>query len=52
LSKLYMLITIALSVGFYYIWSIVLNKNDNLGMVLGIIIAVFASAFFTKLKKR
>ena len=46
------LITVGLSVGIYYLWSIYLGLNDNIGIALGITTAVLVSAFFTKMKKR
>ncbi len=47
-----MLITIVVSVGVYYLWSVVLQKNDTVGTALGVVTAVLLSAFFTRLKKR
>ncbi len=44
-------VTIILSVGVYYIWAVVMQKNDTVGIVLGIITAVLVSAFFARLKK-
>ena len=47
-----MMATVGLSVAVYYYWSVFLNKNENIGIVLGIVTAVLVSAFFTKIKKR
>lgn len=47
-----MMVTVVTAVGVYYLWSVVLQKNDSAGMALGIIAAVLVSAAFTKLKKR
>lgn len=45
-------ITMALSVGVYYLWSVYLQRNDNIGIALGVITAILSSAFFARLKKR
>lgn len=47
-----MLLTIAASVGVYYLWSVELNKNDTVGTALGVITAVLVSAAFARLRKR
>lgn len=44
-------ITMALSVGVYYLWSVFLQKDDSIGIALGVITSILASAFFTRLKK-
>lgn len=44
-------VTMALSVGVYYLWSVFLQKNDSIGIALGVITAVLTSAIFTRLKK-
>lgn len=46
------MITVALSVGVYYFWSVKLNGNENAGLVLGVITSILVSAFFTRIKKR
>jgi LPXTG-motif cell wall-anchored protein len=46
------MVTVALSVGIYYVWSVLLQKNDSIGIALGVLTAVLVSAFFTKRKKR
>lgn len=45
-------VTMILSVGVYYVWSVLLQKNDSIGIVLGVMTAIAVSAFFTRLKKR
>lgn len=47
-----MIATIILSVGVYYLWSVVLQKNDTVGTVLGVITAVIISAGFARLKRK
>ncbi|MCL5935754.1 MAG: hypothetical protein M1543_04655 [Firmicutes bacterium] len=47
-----MIATIALSVGVYYLWSVVLQKSDTVGTVLGVITAVLVSAAFVSLKRK
>lgn len=47
-----MMVTVLLSVGVYYFWSLFLGYNDNVGIALGVITAILVSAFFTRLKKR
>lgn len=45
------IVTMVLSVGVYYLWSVFLQKNDSIGIALGVITAILTSAFFTRLKK-
>lgn len=45
-------LTVVLSVAVYYIWSIYLQKNDNVGIALGVITSILVSAFFSRIKKR
>lgn len=47
-----MMVTVVTAVGVYYLWSVVLQKNDSAGTALGIATAVLVSAFFARLKRR
>jgi len=47
-----MLLTVFSAVGVYYLWSVELQKNDSVGMALGVITGALVSAAFTRLKKR
>lgn len=47
-----MMITVIFSVGIYYLWSIFLRYNENVGIALGVFTAILVSAFFTWIKKR
>lgn len=44
--------TVILSVGVYYLWSVKLGGNENIGLVLGVITSILSSAIFTRTKKR
>lgn len=48
----FMIATIVLSIGVYYLWSVVLQKNETVGTVLGVITAVLLSAVFARLKRK
>jgi len=45
-------LTVGLSVGVYYVWSIYLQKNDNIGIALGVLTSILVSAYFNRLRKR
>lgn len=47
-----MMLTVAGSVGVYYLWSVQLGLNDNLGMVLGVITAILLSALFSRFRRK
>ncbi|MBE3587473.1 MAG: hypothetical protein IMW93_02750 [Thermoanaerobacteraceae bacterium] len=47
-----MMLTVVTAVGVYYFWSVILELNDNTGMILGVGTAVLLSALFTRLRRR
>lgn len=47
-----MAITVVLSLGVYYLWSVVMNRSENVGVVLGLITSILVSLFFARIKKR
>ncbi|NTW04920.1 MAG: hypothetical protein HGA27_02205 [Peptococcaceae bacterium] len=44
-------LTIVISVGVYYIWTIILEQNNTTGIVLGTITAILTVGVFNKFKK-
>ncbi len=47
-----MMLTVAVSVGVYYLWAVLLKLDDNTGMALGVGTAILLSAFFSRRQRR
>ncbi|MFZ5595649.1 MAG: hypothetical protein ACOY31_01395 [Bacillota bacterium] len=52
IRALYMMVTVTLSIGVYYLWSVVWQRNENIAILLGVLTAILVSGFFGRLKKR
>ena len=47
-----MMLTVAASVGVYYLWAVLLKLDDNTGTALGVVTAILLSAFFSRRQRR